>query len=31
MELWDVAANTLGAGIGAAVALLRVKHAGRSA
>ena len=31
MDIWDVAANTLGAGVGAAVALLRVKHAGRSA
>ncbi|UTF50453.1 VanZ family protein [Desulfomicrobium sp. ZS1] len=31
MDLWDVAANALGAGVGLAVALLRFKHAGRSA
>ena len=31
MDPLDVAANALGAGAGAAAALLRVKHAGRSA
>jgi VanZ family protein len=31
MDVWDVAANAVGAGVGAAVALLRFRHAGRSA
>lgn len=31
MDIWDVAANAIGAGVGAAAVALRVRHAGRSA